>query len=216
MLQPTDLTVNVDLPTLQGYDSDHPLAEGEVGKTGAPINSLEDMQTLFKGIRLDEVSISMNIDGAGFILLAFYAVMARQQGADWKKLSGVMTVAGETYIYPPNDSMRIAADVAEWCSRELPCWNPNSISIIRHQQNTIPGPQTDDSFRQMRIEKLESLRRRRDPARVDTVLQDLNDKAASGENIMPVVVEAVERQCTLGEIADTLREVFGDYKQPNS
>ncbi len=68
----------------------------------------------------------------------------------------------------------------------------------------------------MQIGKLETNRRRRDPARVDTVLQDLNDKAASEENIMPVVVEAVERQCTLGEIADTLREVFGDYQQPST
>ena len=213
MQQPAGFTVNVDLPTLRGYDSDHPLARGEVGIAGVPINSLEDMQMIFKGIRLDEVSTSMNANAAGFILLAFYAVLARQQGADWKKLNGVVTGAVGTYIYPPHHSMRIAADVLEWCSRELPCWNPNSITISQHQQNTIPGPQTDDSFRQMRIEKLENLRRRRDPARVDTVLQDLNDKAASGENIMPVVVEAVERQCTLGEIADTLREVFGEYKQ---
>jgi methylmalonyl-CoA mutase N-terminal domain/subunit len=213
MQQPTGFTVNVDLPTRQGYDSDHPLAEGEVGKTGAPINTLEDMQTLFNGIRLEEVSTSMNIDGAGFILLAFYAVLARQQGADWKKLSGVMTGAGGISIYPPEHSLRIDADVFDWCSRELPCWNPNSVSPIEYQQNPVTRSGTDDPIRQMQIEKLENFRRRRDPARVDTVLQDLNDKAASGENIMPVIVEAVERHCTLGEIADTLREVFGEYKQ---
>jgi methylmalonyl-CoA mutase N-terminal domain/subunit len=220
MQQPTGFTLEVsfDLPTLQGHDSDHPLAEGEVGKAGVPIDSLEDMQTLFKGIRLDEVSISMNIDAAGFILLAFYAVLARQQGVDWKKLSGNMLqqdAVRRTYIYPPQHSMRIDADVLEWCSRELPCWNLISVSAIDSQQDPVPVPPVDDLIRQVQIQKLETLRRRRDPARVDTVLQDLNDKAASGENIMPVVVEAIERRCTLGEIADTLREVFGEYKQPD-
>ncbi len=177
------------------------------------------MQALFKGIRLDEVSVSMNIDGAGFILMAFYAVLARQQGADWKKLRGNMLrqdAVPITYIYQPQHSIRIAADLFEWCSQELPCWKPASVSAIEFQENLIPAIQADDSIREMQIGKLETNHRRRDPARVDTLLQDLNDKAASEENIMPVVVEAVERQCTLGEIADTLREVFGDYKQPNS
>lgn len=77
---------------------------------------------------------------------------------------------------------------------------------------SIPVFRVDDSIRQIQVEKLAALRKRRDPARCDSILQDLNDKAASGENIMPVVVEAVENFCTLGEIADTLREVFGEYK----
>jgi len=80
------------------------------------------------------------------------------------------------------------------------------------ETGSIPGFRIDDSIRQIQTEKLESLRRRRNPARCDSILQDLNDKASSGENIMPVVVEAVENYCTLGEIADTLREVFGEYK----
>jgi methylmalonyl-CoA mutase N-terminal domain/subunit len=80
------------------------------------------------------------------------------------------------------------------------------------ETNSIPLFRVDDSIRQIQTEKLASLRKRRDPARCDSILQDLNDKAASGENIMPVVVEAVEHFCTLGEIADTLREVFGEYK----
>ncbi|HWB91434.1 MAG TPA: methylmalonyl-CoA mutase family protein [Puia sp.] len=441
------LSVAFDLPTQIGYDSDHPLSEGEVGKTGVAIDSLDDIQTLFKGIRLEDVSTSMTINATGYILLAFYAALAKQQGADWKKITGTIQndilkeyAARGTYIYPPKPSMRIITDIFEWCSKELPRWNTISISgyhireagstavqelaftlsngkayvraamekgldinvfgkrlsfffnahnnlfeevakfraarrmwarimqelgatdpkammlrfhtqtggstltaqqplnnisrvtvqtlaavlggtqslhtngydealslpteeaariALRTQQivayesgaadtvdplagsyyvealtrevenaawqligqidrlggsvsaieqgfiqeeiarsayeyqrhvesrekiivgvnsfqaedaNAIPVFRVDDSIRQVQIEKLNALKRRRDPARVDSVLQDLNDKAASGENIMPVVVEAVERLCTLGEIADTLREVFGEYR----
>ena len=441
------LSVAFDLPTQIGYDSDHPLAEGEVGKTGVAIDSIEDMQTLFKGIRLEDVSTSMTINATGYILLAFYTALAKQQGADLKKISGTIQndilkeyAARGTYIYPPKPSMRIITDIFEWCSHELPKWNTISISgyhireagstavqeiaftlsngkayvqaamakgldinvfgkrlsfffnahnnlfeevakfraarkmwatimkdlgatdpgamklrfhtqtggstltaqqpmnnisrvtvqtlaavlggtqslhtngydealslpteqaariALRTQQivayesgapdtadplagsyfveslthaveeeawklmrqidamggsvsaieqgfiqeeiarsayeyqrqietgekiivgvnkfqveetGSIPVFRVDDSIRQIQMEKLASLRKRRDPARCDTILQDLNDKAASGENIMPVVVEAVENFCTLGEIADTLREVFGEYK----
>ena len=441
------LSVAFDLPTQIGYDSDHPLAEGEVGKTGVAIDSIEDMQTLFKDIRLDAVSTSMTINATGYILLAFYAALAKQQGADWKKLNGTIQndilkeyAARGTYIYPPKPSMRIITDIFEWCSHELPKWNTISISgyhireagstavqeiaftlsngkayvkaatekgldinvfgkrlsfffnahnnlfeevakfraarrmwarimkdlgatdprammlrfhsqtggstltaqqphnniarvtvqtlaavlggtqslhtngydealslpteeaariALRTQQivafesgaadtadplagsyyvealtreveeaawllirqidemggsvsaieqgfiqeeiarsayqfqqrvetkeqiivgvnsfqtaetGSIPGFRIDDSIRQVQTEKLDSLKKRRDPARVDSILQDLNDKASAGENIMPVVVEAVENFCTLGEIADTLREIFGEYK----
>ncbi|HVV03830.1 MAG TPA: methylmalonyl-CoA mutase family protein [Puia sp.] len=441
------LSVAFDLPTQIGYDSDHPLAEGEVGKTGVAIDSIEDMQTLFKGIRLEDVSTSMTINATGYILLAFYTALAKQQGADLKKISGTIQndilkeyAARGTYIYPPKPSMRIITDIFEWCSQELPKWNTISISgyhireagstavqeiaftlsngkayvqaamakgldinvfgkrlsfffnahnnlfeevakfraarkmwatimkelgatdpgamklrfhtqtggstltaqqpmnnisrvtvqtlaavlggtqslhtngydealslpteeaariALRTQQivayesgapdtadplagsyfveslthaveeeawklmrqidimggsvsaieqgfiqeeiarsayeyqrqvetgekiivgvnkfqveekGSIPVFRVDDSIRQIQVEKLASLRKRRDPARCDSILQDLNDKAASGENIMPVVVEAVENFCTLGEIADTLREVFGEYK----
>ncbi len=441
------LSVAFDLPTQIGYDSDHPLAEGEVGKTGVAIDSIEDIQTLFKGIRLEDVSTSMTINATGYILLAFYATLARQQGADLKKINGTIQndilkeyAARGTYIYPPKPSMRIITDIFEWCSRELPRWNTISISgyhireagstavqeiaftlsngkayvqaamakgldinvfgkrlsfffnahnnlfeevakfraarrmwaqmmkslgatdpkammlrfhtqtggstltaqqplnnisrvtlqtlaavlggtqslhtngydealslpteeaariALRTQQvvayesgapdtadplagsyyvesltreveeaawnlirqidrmggsvsaieqgfiqeeiarsayeyqkkveagekiivgvnkfqveekNSIPLFRVDDSIRQIQSEKLQSLRKRRNPAKVDSVLQDLNDKAASDENIMPVVMEAVEQLCTLGEIADTLREVFGEYK----
>jgi methylmalonyl-CoA mutase N-terminal domain/subunit len=441
------LSVAFDLPTQIGYDSDHPLSEGEVGKTGVAIDSIEDMATLFMGIRLEDVSTSMTINATGYILLAFYTALAKQQGADLKKISGTIQndilkeyAARGTYIYPPKPSMRIITDIFEWCSHELPKWNTISISgyhireagstavqeiaftlsngkayvqaamekgldinvfgkrlsfffnahnnlfeevakfraarkmwaiimkelgatdagamklrfhtqtggstltaqqpmnnisrvtvqtlaavlggtqslhtngydealslpteeaariALRTQQivafesgapdtadplagsyfveslthaveeqawklmhqidamggsvsaieqgfiqeeiarsaytyqrqvetgekiivgvnkfqvqetNSIPLFRVDDSIRQIQTEKLASLRKRRDPARCDSILQDLNDKAASGENIMPVVVEAVEHFCTLGEIADTLREVFGEYK----
>jgi methylmalonyl-CoA mutase N-terminal domain/subunit len=441
------LSVAFDLPTQIGYDSDHPLAEGEVGKTGVAIDSIEDMHTLFRGIKLQDVSTSMTINATGYILLAFYAALAKQQGADWKKITGTIQndilkeyAARGTYIYPPKPSMRIITDIFEWCSHELPRWNTISISgyhireagstavqeiaftlsngkayvkaalekgldidvfgkrlsfffnshnnlfeevakfraarrmwarimkelgatdpkammlrfhtqtggstltarqpmnnisrvtiqtlaavlggtqslhtngydealslpteeaarialrtqqivayesgaadtvdplagsyfienltqevedaawklidqidrmggsvtaieqgfiqeeiarsayeyqqhieakekiivgvnsFISEEKDSIPVFRIDDSIRLVQIEKIRQLKLSRNPARVDRVLQDLNDKASSGENIMPAVIEAVENKCTLGEIADTLREVFGEYK----
>nr|WP_214460486.1 methylmalonyl-CoA mutase family protein [Flavihumibacter fluvii] len=441
------LSVAFDLPTQIGYDSDHPLAEGEVGKVGVAIDSLEDIQALFEGIPLETVSTSMTINATGFILLAFYVAMAKKQGADLKKISGTIQndilkeyAARGTFIYPPKPSMRIITDVFEWCGAEVPRWNTISISgyhireagstavqevaftlsngkayvqaalergldidqlgkrlsfffnahnnlfeevakfraarrmwanimksmgakdprammlrfhtqtagstltaqqpmnnisrvtlqslaavlggtqslhtngydealslpteeaariALRTQQviayesgvadtvdplagsffvealtaeleekawqlvgiidaiggsvsaleqgfiqdeiarsaydyqrqierqdkiiigvnsfkstesTSIPMLRIDDSVRDLQINKLESLRSRRDPAMVDQVLQALNDKAASGENIMPSVIDAVEQKCTLGEIADELRSVFGEHK----
>jgi len=441
------LSVAFDLPTQIGYDSDHPLAEGEVGKVGVAIDSIEDIQTLFNGINLQEVTTSMTINATAFILLAFYVALAKKQGADLSKISGTIQndilkeyAARGTYIYPPKASMKIITDIFEWCSKELPKWNTISISgyhireagstavqevaftlsngkayvqaalekgldinvfgkrlsfffnshnhlfeevgkfraarrmwarmmkelgatdpkammlrfhtqtggstltaqqphnnisrvtiqtlaavlggtqslhtngfdealslpteeaariALRTQQiaayesgapdtvdplagsyfvesltdeieqkaweliskidamggsvsaieqgfiqqeiarsaydyqrkietgekvivgvnkfqlqeeTKIPIFKVDDSIRNIQIEKIARLRRQRDPARCDTILQDLNDKASSGENIMPTVLEAVENKCTLGEIADTLREVHGEYK----
>ncbi len=441
------LSVAFDLPTQIGYDSDHALAEGEVGKVGVAIDSIEDIETLFKGIKLEDVSTSMTINATGFILLSFYAALAKKQGADLKKISGTIQndilkeyAARGTYIYPPKPSMRIITDIFEWCSHEVPKWNTISISgyhireagstavqeiaftlsngkayvkaalekgldinvfgkrlsfffnahnnlfeevakfraarkmwavimkelgatdpkammlrfhtqtggstltaqqplnnisrvtvqtlaavlggtqslhtngydealslpteeaariALRTQQivafesgapdtvdplagsyfiealtqeveeaawqlmgkidamggsvpaieqgfiqdeiarsayeyqrnietgekiivgvnkfavkeeDSIPVFKIDDSIRHVQTEKLNRLKANRDPAKTDQCLQNLNDKASSGENMMPAVVEAVENKCTLGEIADTLREVFGEYK----
>lgn len=441
------LSVAFDLPTQIGYDSDHALSEGEVGKVGVAIDSIEDMQTLFKGIKLEEVSTSMTINATGFILLSFYVALAKQQGADLKKISGTIQndilkeyAARGTYIYPPKPSMRIITDIFEWCGNEVPKWNTISISgyhireagstavqeiaftlsngkayvkaaiakgldinvfgkrlsfffnahnnlfeevakfraarkmwaqimkdlgatdpkammlrfhtqtggstltaqqplnnisrvtiqtlsavlggtqslhtngydealslpteeaarialrtqqivafesgapdtvdplagsyfvealtqEVEHaawqliekidamggsvsaieegfiqdeiarsayeyqkqietgekiivgvnkfqvqQEDTIPVFKIDDSIRHVQTNKLDQLKANRNPAKVDQCLQYLNDKATGGENIMPSVVEAVENKCTLGEIADTLREVFGEYK----
>ena len=441
------LSVAFDLPTQIGYDSDHELAEGEVGKVGVAIDSIDDIQTLFNGIRLEDISSSMTINATGFILLAFYVAIAKQQGADLKKITGTIQndilkeyAARGTYIYPPKPSMRIITDIFEWCAAELPKWNTISISgyhireagstavqevaftlsngkayvkaalekgldinvfgkrlsfffnahnnlfeevakfraarkmwammmkemgatdpkammlrfhtqtggstltaqqplnniarvtiqslsailggtqslhtngydealslpteeaariALRTQQilafesgapdtvdplagsyfvealtseleqkawqliakidamggsisaieagfiqdeiarsayeyqrqieksekiivgvnkfqsaetSATPGFKIDDSIRISQIEKLRNFRSQRNPGKCDSILQDLNDKASSGENIMPVVIEAVENKCTLGEIADTLREVFGEYK----
>jgi methylmalonyl-CoA mutase N-terminal domain/subunit len=441
------LSVAFDLPTQIGYDSDHVLSEGEVGKVGVAIDSIEDMQTLFNNIKLEDVSTSMTINATGFILLSFYVALAKQQGADLKKITGTIQndilkeyAARGTYIYPPKPSMRIITDIFEWCSKEVPKWNTISISgyhireagstavqevaftlsngkayvkaalekgldinvfgkrlsfffnahnnlfeevakfraarkmwarimkelgatdpkammlrfhtqtggstltaqqplnnisrvtiqtlsavlggtqslhtngydealslpteeaakiALRTQQivafesgapdtvdplagsyfvesltneveeaawkliekidamggsvsaieqgfiqneiarsaydyqrkvesgekiivgvnkfqvkqeQPIPLLKIDDSIRTIQSEKLQRLRNTRNHAKVDQCLQQLNDAAVSGENLMPVVVEAVENKCTLGEIADTLREVFGEYK----
>jgi methylmalonyl-CoA mutase N-terminal domain/subunit len=129
------LSVAFDLPTQIGYDSDHSLAEGEVGKVGVAINSLEDMEQLFAGISLEKVSTSMTINATGFILLALYVALAKKQGADLSKISGTIQndilkeyAARGTYIYPPQPSMRIITDIFEWCAKELPKWNTISIS----------------------------------------------------------------------------------------
>jgi methylmalonyl-CoA mutase, N-terminal domain len=441
------LSVAFDLPTQIGYDSDHSLAEGEVGKVGVAIDSLDDMRTLFQGIKLEDVSTSMTINATGFILLSLYVALAKEQGADLKKISGTIQndilkeyAARGTYIYPPQPSMRIITDIFEWCSHELPKWNTISISgyhireagstavqeiaftlsngkayvkaalekgldinvfgkrlsfffnshnnlfeevakfraarrmwagimkelgatdpkammlrfhtqtggstlTAQQPQNNISrvtiqtlaavlgGTQSlhtngydealslpteeaarialrtqqivayesgaadtvdplggsfyiemltnevqqkaqqlmdqidamggsvsaieqgfiqdaiarssyeyqrqiengekiivgvnkfqsatkdspplfkiDDSIRQVQSQKLEALRNNRDRAKVDQVLQSLSDKASGDENIIPTVIEAVENKCTLGEIADTLREVYGEYK----
>jgi len=441
------LSVAFDLPTQIGYDSDHPLAEGEVGKVGVAIDSIVDAQTLLKGINLEEVTTSMTINATAYILLAFYVAVAKQQGADLKKISGTVQndilkeyAARGTYIYPPKPSMRIVTDIFEWCSHEIPKWNTISISgyhireagstavqeiaftlsngkayvkaalekgmdinifgkrlsfffnahnnlfeevakfrasrrmwakmmkelgatdekammlrfhtqtggstltaqqplnnisritvqslaavlggtqslhtngydealslpteeaarialrtqqiiayessvtdtvdplagsyfvekltdeveaeawkliekidaiggsvsaieqgfiqdeiarsAYRYQQKietgdkiivgvnkfqneetgSIQGLKIDDSIRKTQMEKLAHLKHQRDHAKCDQLLQSLNDKASGGENIMPTVIEAVENYCTLGEIADTLREVFGEHK----
>jgi methylmalonyl-CoA mutase, N-terminal domain len=440
------LSVAFDLPTQIGYDSDHALAEGEVGKVGVAIDSIRDMEELFAGIPLEKITTSMTINATGFILLAFYIALAKKQGADLKKISGTVQndilkeyAARGTYIYPPRPSMRIITDIFEWCGKEMPKWNTISISgyhireagstavqeiaftlangkayvkaamekgldinifgkrlsfffnahnnlfeevakfraarrmwarimrelgatdsqammlrfhaqtggstltaqqpvnniarvtiqalsavlggtqslhtngydealglpteeaagialrtqqiiafesgvtetvdplagsyfvesltndmekaaseLIRqvdemggsisaieqgfiqneiaksayiHQRkvetsekiivgvNAFESSETDrtqvfridDSIRKIQMEKLDTLRKERDPSRCDHLLQLLNDQAASGENLMPTVIAAVEAKCTLGEIADTLREVFGEY-----
>src|ERR1700689_1121079 len=131
----TGLSVAFDLPTQMGMDSDHPLAVGEVGRVGVSICSLADMERLFDGIRLDQVTTSMTINSTAAILLAFYVLVARKQGADARKLSGTVQndilkeyVARGTYIYPPRQAMRIITDLFAWAGAELPEWNTISIS----------------------------------------------------------------------------------------
>src|SRR5438874_2317637 len=129
------LSIAFDLPTQIGYDSDHALSEGEVGKAGVAIDSIEDMQALFNGIKLENVTTSMTINATAFILLSLYVAIAKQQGADLRKISGTVQndilkeyAARGTYIYPPKSSMQIITDIFEWCSHELNAWNTISIS----------------------------------------------------------------------------------------
>ena len=129
------LSVAFDLPTQIGYDSDHALAAGEVGKVGVAIDSLDDMATLFDGIPLGEVSTSMTINATAIILLALYVAVAKRQGVSPRALSGTVQndilkeyVARGTYIYPPQASLRIVTDIFAYCEREVPQWNTISIS----------------------------------------------------------------------------------------
>jgi methylmalonyl-CoA mutase N-terminal domain/subunit len=131
----TGLSVAFDLPTQMGMDSDHPLAAGEAGKVGVAIDSLADMQVLFEGIQLDRVSTSMTINSTAATLLCLYVLVADQQGADRKKLSGTVQndilkeyIARGTYIYPVRPAMRIITDLFAWAQTELPEWNTISIS----------------------------------------------------------------------------------------
>ncbi|MDP7469887.1 MAG: methylmalonyl-CoA mutase family protein, partial [Dehalococcoidia bacterium] len=130
----TGLSIAFDLPTQIGYDSDEPAAAGEVGKVGVPIDTLEDMDTLFRGIPLDKVSTSMTINATAPILLAMYIAVARKQGADVEKLEGTVQndvlkeyIARGTYIFPPSPSLKLATDIAEYCSQNLPRWNFISV-----------------------------------------------------------------------------------------
>ena len=131
----TGLSVAFDLPTQMGYDSDHALASGEVGRVGVAIDSIEDMAELFDGIPLEKVSTSMTINATSIILLALYAAVAKSRGIALSSLSGTVQndilkeyVARGTYIYPPRPSLRIVTDIFAFCDREMPNWNTISIS----------------------------------------------------------------------------------------
>ncbi len=131
----TGLSVAFDLPTQIGLDSDHPLAAGEVGKVGVAIDSIDDMQRLFDGIELTKISTSMTINATASILLALYVAVARRQGGDIRKLSGTVQndvlkeyIARGTYIYPPQQAMRVITDMFAWANENVPDWNTISIS----------------------------------------------------------------------------------------
>ncbi len=131
----TGLSVAFDLPTQCGYDSDHILSTGEVGKVGVAINSIEDMSALFNGIPMDKVSTSMTINATAPILLALYIAVADRQGVKMEKLAGTLQndilkeyMALGTYIYPPKPSLRLTTDIIEFCTKNMPQWNPISIS----------------------------------------------------------------------------------------
>jgi methylmalonyl-CoA mutase N-terminal domain/subunit len=131
----TGLSVAFDLPTLMGFDSDHPFSEGEVGKCGVAISSLADMEVLFDGIPLESVTTSMTINAPASMILAMFLGVAEKQGADWKKLGGTLQndilkeyIAQKEWIYPPRQAMRLIVDTIAFCTKEVPHFNPVSIS----------------------------------------------------------------------------------------
>src|SRR6185295_2983912 len=131
----TGLSVAFDLPTLMGYDSDHPVSEGEVGKCGVAISSLADMEVLFEGIPIEQVTTSMTINAPASMIFAMFLAAAERQGADWQKVGGTLQndilkeyIAQKEWIYPPRPSMRLITDTIAFCTREVPRFNPISIS----------------------------------------------------------------------------------------
>src|SRR5205809_5582714 len=131
----TGLSTAFDMPTLMGHDSDHARSLGEVGREGVAIDSLDDMETLFDGIPLDQVSTSMTINSPAAMLLAFYVCVGEEQGVARDKLRGTIQtdilkeyIAQKEFIFPPEPSMRLVTDMVEFCSREMPLWHPISIS----------------------------------------------------------------------------------------
>ena len=131
----TGLSVAFDMPTLMGYDADNIMSEGEVGKCGVSISSLQDMEILFDGIDLSKISVSMTINGPALIIFAFYITVAQKQGADISKLNGTLQndilkefIAQKEWIYPPKASMRLIMDMIQYCTREMPKYNTISVS----------------------------------------------------------------------------------------
>ena len=131
----TGLSTAFDMPSLMGYDSDHPRSEGEVGREGVAVDSLQDMETLFSGIPLDEVTVSMTINAPAAIMLAFYVVAAERQGVPAERLGGTIQtdilkeyIAQKEWCFPVDPAMRLVGDMIEWCSQNMPRWHPVSIS----------------------------------------------------------------------------------------
>src|SRR5262245_39647442 len=137
----TGLSVAFDLPTQTGYDPDHPLARGEVGKVGVPISHLGDMRALFEGIPLAEMNTSMTINATADWLLALYAALAEEQGAERAKLTGTVQndilkeyLSRGTYVFPPAPSLRLVKDVIVYTAREMPKWNPTNVCSYHWQE----------------------------------------------------------------------------------
>lgn len=144
----TGLSTAFDLPTLMGVDSDHPSALGEVGRLGAAVDTIEDMATLYRGINLGDVSVSMTINAPAAIIMAYYLVVAERQGVDWKKLRGTLQNdtlkefhAQNEFVFPPEPSVRLVVDTIEFCARHVPQFNPVSVSgyHIREAGSTAAG-----------------------------------------------------------------------------
>ena len=148
----TGLSVAFDLPTQTGHDSDHVLARGEVGKVGVPIGHLGDMRALFDGLPLEQMNTSMTINAPAAWLIALYATLAEEQGADWRKLQGTTQndilkeyLSRGTYIFPPAPSLKLTADTIAWSLDALPKWNPMNVCSY-HLQEAGATPEQELAF----------------------------------------------------------------------
>ena len=142
----TGLSTAFDMPCLMGHDSDHPRSEGEVGREGVAIDTLDDMETLFAGIDLGEVSVSMTINAPAAIMLAFYVVAAEENGVPADRLGGTIQadilkeyIAQKEWCFPVDPAMRLLGDMIEWCARHMPRWHPVSISRLPHPRGGLDG-----------------------------------------------------------------------------
>src|SRR6188474_145401 len=148
----TGLSIAFDLPTQTGYDADHELARGEVGKVGVPVSHLGDMRALLTGIPLEQMNTSMTINATAAWLLALYVAAADEQGADRAKLTGTIQndiikeyLSRGTYVFPPEPSLRLIADVAQYCYRHVPKWNPMNVCSY-HLQEAGATPEQELAF----------------------------------------------------------------------
>ena len=169
----TGLSCAFDLPTQMGYDSDHPRAEGEVGKVGVAIDSIDDMRLLLAGLPLDKVTTSMTINSTAAILLLMYELVAEENGVSSDQISGTIQndllkeyIARGTYVYPPRPSMRIITDIFEYCSKHVPNWNTISISGYHIREAGSHGGAGDRVHARQRASP--TCRRRSTPASTST------------------------------------------------
>jgi len=293
----TGLSVAFHLPTLMGIDSDHPLAEGEIGKCGVAIDSLADMEILFDGIPLDKISTSMTINPPAAVLWAMYIAVAEKQGVSPKIISGTIQndilkeyIAQKTFVFPPEPSMKLIVDTFEYGSKEVPRWNTISISgyhireagstavqelaftlrdgieyvewavrrgldidefvprlsfffnahndfiadsaywyqkavekkeklivgvnAFEMEHSPIPTLEIEEQVARQQLERLKEVKRTRNNSEVKAGLLDLKKAAQDDQNLMPFILNCVRVYATLGEIMNSLKEVYGEYKEP--
>jgi len=189
-----------------GYNSDDKIFIGEVGCIGVTVNSLKDFEKVFEGISLDNVSTSMTINAPTAILLAMYIIVGEKQGVKPDQLEVTVQnnilkeyIARGTYIFPPKPSLYLTADVIEYCSKNLP--RINTISISGYHMRGI-------------IKSLKELKEERNEQLLQEKLKELKKVALWLENIMPIMIEIVKTYATIQEICDVLREVFGEFQNP--
>ena len=168
----TGLSTAFDMPSLMGYDSDHVRSLGEVGREGVAIDSLDDMETLFAGIDLGQVSVSMTINAPAAIMMAYYVVAAEENGVPRDRLGGTIQadilkeyIAQKEWCFPVDPAMRLLGDMIEWCAREMPRWHPVSISRLSHPRGGLDGGAGAGVHAQGRPDLCRAGGRARDPGR---------------------------------------------------
>lgn len=208
----TGLSVAFDLPTRMGCDSDTPLASGEVGRAGVAIDSIDDMRVLFAGIPLDTVTTSMAINAPAALLLLLYRLVAEEQGIPATALTGTIRNdvpeehdARGRYVFPPQPSLRLMADMFRYCRAELPRWTTVSVEGPEPYEPLRAAP----GIEERQAERLAKLRAWRCGDRVRRTLAAVTAAAGGDDDLMPPMKEALAAGATVGEVCDALREAWG-------